>query len=115
MDKPGGFIGRDALLRALAGGRKRALVQFLLGDSQTMLYRNEPIWRDGALAGYVSSGMYGHTLGAAVGLGYVSCAGAATQESISAARYEIEVAGARVPATASLVPMYDPSGARVRA
>jgi 4-methylaminobutanoate oxidase (formaldehyde-forming) len=113
-DKPGGFIGRDALMRQLRQERRRALLQFLLADPEPMLYHNEPIWRDGAIVGYVSSGMYGHTLGGAVGLGYVGAADGVSDEFLLSGTYEIEIAGERVPAQASLAPLYDPEALRVR-
>ncbi len=50
-DKPGGFIGRDALLRAEEGGLRKRLVQFALADPDKLLYHNEPIWRDGVIVG----------------------------------------------------------------
>ena len=115
LDKPGGFIGRDALLRQREAGPRRRLVQFLLEDEGPLLYHNEPIWRDGALVGHIRSGMYGHTLGGAVGLGYVEHAAGADGAGLAAGRYEIEVACMRYPARASLAPLYDPTGARVRA
>jgi glycine cleavage system T protein len=111
-DKPGGFIGRDALLRQRDEGVRKRLLQFLLADPSKLLYHNEPIWRDGAIAGYITSGMYGHTLGGAVGLGYVN--GEPGDDPVSGT-FEIEVAGNRVPATASLRPLYDPTNARLRA
>ena len=114
-DKPGGFIGRDALLEARqAGTPKRRLVQFLLEDPAAFVYHNEPIYRDGERVGYVTSGMYGHTLGAAVALGYVGAGGPLTAEGIGASRFEVEIAERRVAARASLVPMYDPKNLRVR-
>ncbi|MBT4490981.1 MAG: FAD-dependent oxidoreductase, partial [Rhodospirillaceae bacterium] len=70
-DKPGGFLGREALLRQRARGPYQRLVQFRLSDPEKLLYHNEPIWRDGVIVGYLRSGNYGHTLGAAIGLGYV--------------------------------------------
>jgi glycine cleavage system aminomethyltransferase T len=73
------------------------------------------VLRDGRIVGHLSSGGYGHTLGAAVGLGYVRCPGAESAEELLASRYEIEVAGRRFAATATLRPFYDPSGARARA
>ena len=94
---------------------ERALVQFLLTDSDTMLFHNEPIWRNDKLVGYVTSGMYGHTLGAAVGLGYVKNENGVDDEYIQSGEFEIEVAGRRIPAHASLQPMYDPASERVRA
>lgn len=64
--------------------------------------------------GYLSSGSYGHALGAAIGMGYVPCAGE-TAADVLASTYEIDVAGTRVRAEASLKPMYDPSGERTKA
>ena len=94
---------------------RRRLVQFLLEDPEPLLYHNEPIRRDGALCGYVRSAMYGHTLGAAVALGYVESADGVDADHVSAGRYEIEVAGVRYPAKASLRPLYDPRSSRIRA
>lgn len=112
-DKPH-FIGRDAVLAKREAGLEKRLVQFLLTDPEPMLYHNEPILRDGQIVGYLTSGAYGHHLGAAVGLGYVPCKGE-TPDSLLASQYEIDVAGTRVPARASLKPLYDPTGARMRA
>jgi 4-methylaminobutanoate oxidase (formaldehyde-forming) len=58
--------------------------------------------------------MYGHTLGAAVGLGYVTAANGAAVDAIDPDAYEIEVAGVRHPATASLRPLYDPTNGRIK-
>jgi 4-methylaminobutanoate oxidase (formaldehyde-forming) len=58
--------------------------------------------------------MYGHTLGAAVGLGYVTAPAGGTFGAIDPDAYEIEVAGIRYPATASLKPLYDPKGERIK-
>ena len=111
-DKPD-FIGRDAVLAKRAAGLERRLVQFLLTDPAPMLFHNEPILRDGQVVGYLTSGAYGHVLGSAVGLGYVPCKGESADD-VLASRYEIDVAGTRVAARASLRPLYDPAGARVR-
>ena len=108
------FIGRDAVLKRKEEGLNARLVQFKLKDSEPMLYHNEPIIRDGAITGYVSSANYGHTLGGAIGLGYVPCKGE-KPEQVLASKYEIEVAGARFEAEASLKPMYDPASERVKA
>lgn len=109
------FIGREALLRQRERGVTRRLVQFALDDPAPLLYHNEPIWRDGALVGRISSGMFGHTLGRAIGLGYVANGGKPiTPDFIDAGRYEIEIAGRRFAARASLKPMYDPAGRRIK-
>lgn len=114
FDKPGGFIGREALLRQKQEGLKQRLVQFLLKSPEPMLYHNEPIWQGERIAGYIRSGMYAHTLGAACGLGYVTAADGGTPGPIGADDYEIEIAGVRYPAIASLKPLYDPASARIK-
>ena len=114
MDKAGGFLGRDALLRQQTAVPTRTLVQFQLQDPDPLLFHNEPIWRNDKIVGYVTSGMFGHTLGAAVGLGYVSNADGVDQEFIDAGKYEIEVALDRIPAIASMQPLYDPASERIR-
>ena len=110
LDKPGGFIGREALLRQRETGIPKRLVQFQLRSPEPLLYHNEPIWRGDAIVGFIRSGMYAHTLGAAVGLGYVTDVAGA----IDAGAYEIEVAGVRQAALASLRPLYDPKQERIR-
>jgi glycine cleavage system T protein len=109
----GDFIGRDAVLRKHETGLGRRMVQFRLTDPEPLLFHNEAIVRDGVIVGPVTSGNYGHALGGAIGLGYVPCAGQSEAE-VLASGYEIEVAGRRIAAEASLVPMYDPQSLRVR-
>jgi 4-methylaminobutanoate oxidase (formaldehyde-forming) len=107
------FIGRDAVLRKKETGLENRLVQFKLTDPEPLLYHNEPIVRDGQIVGYLSSGAYGHHLGAAMGMGYVPCAGEDVA-SVLGSSYEIDVAGTRVKAEASLKPFYDPKSERVK-
>jgi 4-methylaminobutanoate oxidase (formaldehyde-forming) len=115
LDKLGGFVGRDALLADMeAGPLKRRLVQFLLADPEPLLYGEEPVFRDGERVGYLRSGNYGHTLGGAMGFGYVEYEGGVTAAYVREGTYEIQVAGDLIPARASLRPMYDPGGERVR-
>ena len=112
-DKPD-FIGRDAVLRKKDEGLNNRLVQFKLTDPEPLLYHNEPIVRDNEIVGYLSSGGYGHHLGAAMGLGYVPCKGQ-TAADVLGSDYEIDVAGTRVKAVVSLKPMYDLKSERVKA
>jgi 4-methylaminobutanoate oxidase (formaldehyde-forming) len=112
--KFGDFIGREAVLAKKREGMSRRLVQFKLDDPEPLLYHSEPIIANGAIVGYLTSGGFGHSLGAAIGLGYVPCRECDSAERLLAHRFEIEVAGRAVPALASLKPMYDPSGDRVR-
>jgi glycine cleavage system aminomethyltransferase T/glycine/D-amino acid oxidase-like deaminating enzyme len=114
-DKPDGFIGQEALQRFRGKPLERRLVQFLLTDPLPMLYHNEPILRDEVRVGFLTSGMYGHSLGAAVGLGYVKEATGVTEEFVHTGNFEILIGNTKVQARASLRPMYDPRNARIRA
>lgn len=114
FDKPGGFVGREALLKQKGKGVQKRLVQFLLQDSEPLLYHNEPVWRDGEIVGHITSGAYGHTLGSAVGLGYVNGSDVSDSQALLASTYEVEVAGHRVAATPSLKPLYDPDNLKIR-
>ncbi|MCV3736713.1 FAD-dependent oxidoreductase [Rhizobium sp. TRM96647] len=109
----GDFIGREAVLRKQDKGLKRRMVQFRLADPEPLLFHNEALVRDGRIVSTITSGNYGHFLGGAVGMGYVPCEGE-SEEQVLASDYEIEIAGVRVKAEASLAPMYDPKAARVR-
>ena len=113
VDKGSDFIGREAVIARKESGPQNRLLQFKLTESEPLLYHNEPVLRDGEVVGYLSSGSYGHTLGAAVGLGYVPCAGEKAAD-VLASTYEIDVAGVKVKAEASLKPMYDPKSERVK-
>ena len=107
------FIGRDAVLRKKEAGLERRLVQFRLSDPDVMVYHNEPLIRDGRIVSHLTSGAYGHHLGAAIGMGYVPCKGESAADVLGSG-YEIEIAGRRVAAEASLQPLYDPKSDRVR-
>jgi len=115
MKKPGGFMGLEALQAQKEAGLTRRLVQFALDDATPLLYHNEPIWRDGAIVGRISSGMFGYHLGKSLGMGYVECqTQGEAPDPILQGNYEIEVAGVRYSAQPSLAPMYDPSSARIK-
>jgi 4-methylaminobutanoate oxidase (formaldehyde-forming) len=114
FDKDAEFIGRNALLRQKETGLKRRLVQFSLEDPEPLLYHDEPIWRDGKIVGRITSGMFGYTIGCAIGMGHVEHEDGVNANFVNAGSYEIEVACERIPARASLRPFYDPKSERVR-
>jgi 4-methylaminobutanoate oxidase (formaldehyde-forming) len=115
LDKPGGFIGRDALAAMRdAGTPTRRMVQVLLNDPEPLLFGNEIIRLDGVDVGHLQVGAYGHTLGGAVGLGFVSLDVPVTPSLVDAGRWEVVVAGTVVSARASLKPLFDPGLDRVR-
>jgi 4-methylaminobutanoate oxidase (formaldehyde-forming) len=108
------YVGRDAVMRKRDEGLQKRMLQFQLTDPAPLVYHAEPILRDGTLVGYLTSGNYGHTLGSAIGLGYVPSVGE-TMRDLLASRYDIEIAGQRFAATASAKPLYDPRSERVKA
>ena len=109
----GAFIGRDAVLAKRDAGLVRRMVQLKLRDPGPCLYHNEPLLRDGKIVSIITSGNYGHHLGAAVGMAYVPSAGQDADE-VLASTYQVDVAGRLVDADVSLKPMYDPGALRVR-
>ena len=114
LDKPGGFVGREATLAAKERGTPHhRLVQVLLSDPEPLLFHAEPVLRDGVVVGEVRSASYGWTLGGAVGLAFVGGDGPVTPQWLADGRWEVDVAGTRHPAVVSLRPMYDPTSARI--
>lgn len=107
------FVGRDAVIQKREEGVKSRMLQFKLDDSDLMLFHNEALVRDGEIISIVTSANYGHALGGAIGMGYVPCEGETT-EQVLASTYEIEIAGVRAKASASLAPMYDPKSERMK-
>ena len=91
------------------------LVQIRLTDPEPLLYHAEPVLRDGEVVGYVRAASYGWTLGASVGLAFVSVDERVTRDWLEAGSWEVDIAGERYAAEVSLRPMYDATSARVRA
>ncbi|MCP4461122.1 MAG: FAD-dependent oxidoreductase [Cytophagales bacterium] len=112
--KEGGFIGKEALLKQKEEGIKKRMVQFILDDPEPLLYHNEPIWRDDKIVGYITSGMFGHTIGRSIGMGYVNNEEGATLDFVRSGKYEIEVACKRYSASAATQPSYDPKNERIK-
>ena len=115
LDKPGGFIGRDAVLRQKdRGPLARRLVQVRLIDPEPLMHHAEIVLRDGVAVGYIRAASYGHTLEGAVGLAMLEAPEPLTAQWLDEGSWTVDVAGARHPAVASLKPMYDPGNVRIR-
>ena len=116
LDKPGGFIGRAAVLAHRdAGPLPRRPVSVLVHDPEPLLYHAEVLRRDGVAVGYVRAGSYGHTLGGAVGLAMVEGHGTPiTPAWLAEGHWTVEINGAQYPASVSLRPLYDPANARIK-
>ena len=116
LNKPAGFIGRDAVLaRKARGPLQRRLVQVLVQDPEPLMFHAEVIWRDGVRVGYVRAASYGHTLGGAVGLAMIEPKCVVDQAYLDSGSWEVEIGTGRYPAVVSLRPLYDPQMARIKA
>jgi len=117
LKKPGGFLGRDAIVAQKAEGTlKKRLLQILVKDPEPMMFHAEPVRRDGKMVGYIRAASYGHTLGGAVGLAMVEASDRAPIDGkwLEAGRWEVEIAGTLYPAIASLKPLFDPENKKVK-
>jgi glycine cleavage system aminomethyltransferase T/glycine/D-amino acid oxidase-like deaminating enzyme len=115
LDKPGGFIGREAVLaQKERGPLRRRLVQVLLKDPEPLLFHAEVVHRDGRPAGYLRSASYGFTLGGAVGLAMIDAGEPIDQAYLDAGEWTVQVGAEVYPAIASLRPLYDPGSKRIR-
>ena len=104
------FLGREAL--AAARVLPRMLAGFVVEGA--VLLGRETIFRNGEQVGWLTSGGYGHTIGAAIGYGYVRREAGVDAQWVLAGRYELEIAGERVTARVGLGAFYDPAGGRVK-
>jgi len=115
-DKPGGFIGREALVAQRDDPVRRArMVSVLVQDPGPTLFGHEQLYRDGVHMGENRNGAYGHTLGGGVGLAIVEPPGGVSDEMLATGTWELDIVGRRYPVTISLTPMYDPTRARIKA
>jgi heterotetrameric sarcosine oxidase gamma subunit len=110
------FVGRQAVTAVKESGPlMRRLAQVRILDPEPLMFHGEVVYRDDVAVGYVRAASYGHTLGGAVGLAMIETGEPVTPEVINTGTWEIDVAGVRYPAVASLRPMYDPDNARIKA
>jgi glycine cleavage system aminomethyltransferase T/glycine/D-amino acid oxidase-like deaminating enzyme len=120
FDKPGGFIGREALVRQRDAGPLEARIAKLRVCQATQsigpyLYRNEPIWKSGEIVGYVTSGAWGFRLDASLGMASVWRRGGVTAGWLAEGGFEVEVAGVRHAVDLRFAGFYDPKDERLRA
>ena len=111
------FIGRDALWAQRNGHPPtKRMLSFVLEDPEPVLWGGELIFRDGESVGHTTSGAYGHSLGASVALGYVAVVdGSLEPDALLGHRYEIDLAGQRYLARATVSAPFDPARARILA
>jgi dimethylglycine dehydrogenase len=112
------FVGRAALEDEMKVGPQRRLVTFVVdaedpGDAGNAadVIGDEPVWHDGTVVGWITSGGYSHYSQVSVAMGYIPSALAT--EGVTG--FEIEIIGRRRPARLQLQPLLDPAGRRMRA
>ncbi|MCA9996497.1 MAG: aminomethyltransferase family protein, partial [Anaerolineales bacterium] len=116
LQKPGGFIGKEAVVAKKAqGALTRRLAQVLVKDPNPLLFHAEVVYRNGVPVGYVRAGSYGFSLGGAVGLFMIEAGDAITAVYIAQGKWEIDIAGKLYPAEVSLRPFYDPQMKKIKA
>ncbi|MFM2109277.1 MAG: GcvT family protein [Steroidobacteraceae bacterium] len=108
--KKADFVGRAAALAEKSSGGQRKLITLDIDAKDCDAIADEPIWLDGRVVGWVTSGAYGHSVGKSLALGYVD------RESAKATTgFEVELIGDRRAAVRLESPAFDPSGQRMRA
>ncbi len=116
LKKPGGFLGKEAVLaRKAEGPLRRRLVQVRLLDPEPLMFHAEIVKRDGKALGYIRAASYGHTVGGAVGLAMIEADEPIDQAYLDRGTWEVDVAGKAWPAVMSLRPLYDPTNEKVKA
>jgi dimethylglycine dehydrogenase len=107
--KKNDFVGREAAAREKESGGKLRLQGFAVDADDADAIGDEPIWHDGKVVGWVTSGGYGHTVGKSLALGYIEKELATADDG-----FEIEIIGERRPALRLDAPIFDPQGLRMR-
>jgi dimethylglycine dehydrogenase len=105
------FIGREAAMREKQDGPEKRLAAFAIGETDIDVMGNEPIYRNGEIVGYVTSGAYAHAADRSVALGYVP---ADTADDTTEGAFAIEIFGDQRPATVLAEPLFDPHAERMR-
>ncbi|MBW2176359.1 MAG: FAD-dependent oxidoreductase [Deltaproteobacteria bacterium] len=113
LEKPD-FIGKNVLVQQKESGLKRKLVMFSIEDPGPLVYHDEPIYRDGVLAGENTHGAYSHVNGCSIGMCWLKHPDGIDDAWIMDGKYEINVAGKMFPIKIHLEPVYDPKSNKVR-
>ncbi len=103
------FIGRAAAEAEKASGPARQLCAFEVDADDADVNAYEPIWLDGAVQGFCTSGGYSHYAGKSIAMGFVP-----TDRVAEGLAVEIEILGQMRPAKLITDPLFDADGARMR-
>ena len=108
------FIGQEAIRRQRENGMERRLVQFAVEEAHPLLLHDEPLYRDGELAGHTTSGARGFRTGLSLCFACIPVRDGETVQDLQSSRFEISIAGDRFQLKPLLEPPYDPAGERMR-
>jgi dimethylglycine dehydrogenase len=103
------FIGRSAAAEQKESGGTWRLVAFSVEATDADALGDEPVWHDGKVVGWITSGAYGHSVQRSLAMGYVPASLAAATTG-----FEIEIIGERCKAERLTAPAFDANGARMR-
>ena len=109
LDKEGGFVGREALVEANERGPESALTCLVLEDPRSVALGNEPVRVDGEVAGRITTGGYGYTVGRSIAYAYLP-----PEHAEPGTAVDVEIFGDRVAGEVVREPLIDPEGERVR-
>jgi dimethylglycine dehydrogenase len=107
--KKNDFIGREAAVKEKEEGAKRRLCTFKVEAADADVVADEPIWKNGEVIGFVTSGGYAHFCETSVAIGFLP-----TGMIEEGAEFEIEILGEMKKATLYTDPLFDPQGERMR-
>jgi 4-methylaminobutanoate oxidase (formaldehyde-forming) len=113
-DKPGGFIGREALLPHRGKVPTKRLIQIRVEDPDLLTYHDDPIFKNGNLVGRTTGGMWSMTESRCLTMSYVSNEDGVSKAWVNEGEWEIEIGMRRRKVTASVESFYDPRHERVR-
>ncbi len=120
LDGKEAFVGRKALAAQKAAGPATVhrtvslMVEELVAETGPWLSHNEPVWKNGKIAGHVTSGDYGFRLDRMVGLASLQHPEGVTSEWIDEGGFKVQIAGKMYQAAVQLAPFYDPRGEMMR-
>ncbi|WP_127559297.1 GcvT family protein [Nioella ostreopsis] len=103
------FIGKEAAEKERAEGPARKLCSFIVEADDADVVAYEPIWLDGSVQGFCTSGGYSHYAGKSVAFGFVP-----TERAVEGLEVEIEILGKMHKARLVTEMLFDADGARMR-
>ena len=104
-----GFIGRDAAESERAKGPDRKLCAFVVDAMDADVQAYEPIWLEGEVVGFCTSGGFSHHTQTSVAQGFLP-----TERITEGLEVQIEILGQMCNARVVTTPLFDADGARMR-